>query len=189
MAQISYITLPNGDTYNLIGSPYFIQNVNMPYHIDDPDGGDTSSDNFWEISLPNIKSLYNGLTIAILVPTDYYLSGLSSSEIQLKTYYNGNNNNTDFLYCRTTENESLTISKVKAFSILFLTYYSDEACWLTTSNNFSTSSFNLGTSISKTSLGSTNLTATSRTNDYKLDLSNVLTNVVLNTTSIDIPDL
>ena len=184
MAQISCITLPNGDTYNLKGSPYFVV-AELTYD----NAGDTSLDNFWSINLPNVINLYEGLTIAALVPADSRTSTPTSESIQITTSYK-NNLSTDPLPCKTSLNEFLTIDKVKKGSIIFLVYSESEE-WISTTSkySFSTSNVNVGISTSNVVLGSTNLVATSRTNDYKLDLSSVLTGVTLQTEQISIPNL
>ena len=85
MAQISNITLPNGNTYNLKGSIYTVI------------GTQTAATGSWTGELKTIDALYDGLTILYYLP--YAGSGNATLNLTLKNgttgaidcYYNANN--------------------------------------------------------------------------------------------------
>lgn len=84
MAQISNITLPNGNIYNIKGSIYTVI------------GTQTASTGSWTGSLNTISALYDGLTIAYWLP--YAGSGNATLNLTLSggttgainCYYQGN---------------------------------------------------------------------------------------------------
>lgn len=104
MAQISNITLPNGNTYNLKGSIYTVI------------GTQTAATGSWTGELKTIDALYDGLTIAYYLPWDG--SGDATLNLTLK-----NNTTTGAINCYYEQNTRLT-THYKKGSIVWLTYFS-----------------------------------------------------------------
>lgn len=103
MAQISSITLPNGNTYNLKGSIYTVI------------GTQTAATGSWTGELKTIDALYDGLTIAYFLP--YAGSGDATLNLTLK------NGTTGAINCYYKTNSRLT-THYTAGDMIIMTYWS-----------------------------------------------------------------
>lgn len=104
MAQISSITLPNGNKYDLKGSIYTVI------------GTQTAATGAWTGELKTIDALYDGLTIAYFLP--YAGSGNATLNLTLK-----NNTTTGAINCYYKGNNRLT-THYAAGDMIIMTYWS-----------------------------------------------------------------
>ena len=111
MADVSKITLPNGDVYNIKDS---ISRNNLFYVVK---GTHTTSTNTWTGKLSTIDSLVDGTTIMYIVPMDS-----PANDITLTLTTGNNQNTTAPIYVN--NQTKLSSSTIKAGTVIVMTYLS-----------------------------------------------------------------